>query len=556
MKDNFYLFNYKIMEFCFRGIHSYAILAFAIVFSLALITCRVDAAPSDDFVSIWKTDNPGESSQTSIRIPTVGTGYNYDVDWNNDGVFDEFGITGDVSHDFGVPGSYTIRIQGNFPRIYFNGTGDKEKIVDIVQWGSGAWASMNNAFSGAVNLTASASDVPDLSGVTDMSRMFSVAMAFNGDVSGWDTSSVTDMSMLFQSATSFNQDLSSWDTRSVRTMEAMFVNAASFNQDLSSWDTSSVTNMSGMFSSARVFNGDIGGWDTSSVTDMSGMFSGTVKFNQDLNGWDTSSVTNMHGMFSGTLSFNGDITSWNTSSLRDVRYMFGSSSAFDQNLQSWNVERIVDASGMFDRTALSVKNYDALLAGWSTQNLRNGVRFGGGNSRYCHSVDDRINMIVLDQWEITDGGKICDFAPIYRFYSKEKNSHFYTKSETEKNSLIANDSSWNYEGVAYEVVEGVDTDLSPLYRFYSNNYQSHFYTTSLRERDFIIANDPNWSYEGIAYNVYTEAGINRQVVYRFYSQVYRSHFYTTSEAEKSRLIESDPNWIYEGEAYYASLLRP
>ena len=51
------------------------------------------------FVTTWKTDNPGTSSDTSITIPTFGSGYNYDVDWDNDGIFDEFGIMGNVTHD-------------------------------------------------------------------------------------------------------------------------------------------------------------------------------------------------------------------------------------------------------------------------------------------------------------------------------------------------------------------------------------------------------------------------------------------------------------------------
>ena len=39
-----------------------------------------------------------------------------------------------------------------------------------------------------------ATDVPDLSGVTDMSGMFFDADSFNGDISEWDVSGVTDMS--------------------------------------------------------------------------------------------------------------------------------------------------------------------------------------------------------------------------------------------------------------------------------------------------------------------------------------------------------------------------
>jgi len=85
------------------------------------------------FITTWKTDYIGASNSTSITIPTTGSGYNYDVDWNNDGIYDESGLTGSVTHDFGVAGTYTIRIRGAFPQIYFNNTGDKRKMTNISQ---------------------------------------------------------------------------------------------------------------------------------------------------------------------------------------------------------------------------------------------------------------------------------------------------------------------------------------------------------------------------------------------------------------------------------------
>jgi len=82
-----------------------------LVSSSALPAVYADGINATDFVTTWKTDNPGSSNTTSITIPTAGTGYSYDVDWNNDGVFDQFGVTGNVTHNFGVAGTYTIRIQ-------------------------------------------------------------------------------------------------------------------------------------------------------------------------------------------------------------------------------------------------------------------------------------------------------------------------------------------------------------------------------------------------------------------------------------------------------------
>ena len=80
-------------------------------------------------------------------------------------------------------------------------------------------------------------------------------------------------------------------------MEFMFHGALAFNADISGWNTSSVTDMGVMFAKASAFNADISGWDTSSVTDMGDMFHEASAFNADISGWDTSSVTDMRGMF-------------------------------------------------------------------------------------------------------------------------------------------------------------------------------------------------------------------------------------------------------------------
>lgn len=76
---------------------------------------------SDEFVTTWKTNNTGTSNSTSITIPTntAEWTYNYDVDWTCDGTFDDFGITGNITHDYGTAGTYNVCIRGTFPQIYF-----------------------------------------------------------------------------------------------------------------------------------------------------------------------------------------------------------------------------------------------------------------------------------------------------------------------------------------------------------------------------------------------------------------------------------------------------
>jgi hypothetical protein len=100
-----------------------------------------------EFITTWKTDNPGTSNSTSITIPTHPfETYNYSVDWDNDGTPDETGITGNVTHDFSVAGTYTIRITGTFPAIYFYSSDDPQKILSVDQWGTNAWATMEAPF--------------------------------------------------------------------------------------------------------------------------------------------------------------------------------------------------------------------------------------------------------------------------------------------------------------------------------------------------------------------------------------------------------------------------
>ena len=231
------------------------------------------AQSATDFVTTWKTDNTGSSNSTSITIPTFpGETYNYDVDWDNDGTFDEFSLTGDVTHDFGAAGTYTIRIQGTFPRIYFNNTGDRHKILSVEQWGNNPWTSMEKAFMGCWYLEIDATDAPDLSGVTSMEIMFQRCDIMNQDIGHWDVASVTNMRGLFYRCFDFNQDLSSWNVSNVTDMGGMFREAGSFNQDISSWNVSSVQMMDGMFYSAGSFNQPLGNWDVSNVTNMANMF--------------------------------------------------------------------------------------------------------------------------------------------------------------------------------------------------------------------------------------------------------------------------------------------
>ena len=148
----------------------------------------------------WRTTSPNET----ITIPTApGETYNYEVDWEGLGVFEEPTTN---AHTYSEPGDHTIRIRGTFPRIYFNDGPEKDKIQSIDQWGTNEWTSMENAFFGCSNLQITATAAPNLSNVTDLSEMFKGATSMNAaSLKDWDVSNVTDMTGLFSGASAFNQ---------------------------------------------------------------------------------------------------------------------------------------------------------------------------------------------------------------------------------------------------------------------------------------------------------------------------------------------------------------
>ncbi len=307
------------------------------------ITVSDDALATDDFVTTWRV-----TANQIITIPTTGSGYGYTVNWGGSEAEDNTEYNGNATHPYADAGDYTVRISGDFPRIYFNANSsdtNSNSIIAINQWGSQQWTSMEQAFAGATNLMGEATDRPDLSKVTSMGVMF-FDSGFNQDISDWDVSSVTNMERMFY-FTGFNQDIGDWDVSSVTNMEQMFRSARAFNQDIGDWDVSSVTNMEQMFKSARAFNQDIGDWDVSSVPNMEEMFRSARAFNQDIGDWNVSSVTNMVSMFNEGDAFNQDIGDWDVSSVTNMKQMFQIAKVFNQDIGDWDVSSVTNMTTMF-----------------------------------------------------------------------------------------------------------------------------------------------------------------------------------------------------------------
>lgn len=93
--------------------------------------------------------------------------------------------------------------------------------------------------------------------------------------------------------------------------------------------------------------------------------------------------------------------------------------------------------------------------------------------------------------------------PVYRFWSDKLCGHLYTMDEQEKNRLIDEPrGGWILEGVAfYAYPLGLQPAWAcPVYRFWCRPQNTHFYTATESEKDNLIVNYPKvWTYEGIAW---------------------------------------------------------
>ncbi len=218
------------------------------------------------FVFSIKTDNPGTRPDNAFLLQWQGR---YDVDWG-DGTI-QTNQSSNTEHTYATAGTYTIKLRPVTDVITtvdpgFGSSGDSKKLVEVKNWGTAAWTNLQGAFNICTNMNVTATDIPNLTSVSNMRQMFNgcTSLVFNDSISNWNTSFITDMGTMFRD-TPFNQDISNWNVGNVTDMGYMFDESA-FNQDISSWDVSNVTNMEKMFADTTAFNQDLSSWEVTLVT--------------------------------------------------------------------------------------------------------------------------------------------------------------------------------------------------------------------------------------------------------------------------------------------------
>jgi surface protein len=323
----------------------------------------VRRVPSIPFIISVTTDNSGDSLDTQFTIPTeILSTYNYTVRTSEETFTN---VTGDQTLTWASAGTYDVEISGIFPQILFNGLGDKDKLTDIKQWGDITWNSFASSFAECLSLTTvSATDVPNLSNVSQFSTAFAQCPFTTIDVSGWDASSFTNIRRAFSGCT----------------------NLTSLN--LTNWDVSNVSTFSGFLA------------DSSDITTIG-----------NVSGWDVSNVSNMEYVFQQCNLLTGlDFSSWNVSSVTSFRNFLWNVDSFDNDLSGWDIDQVTEfANFMLQADGLSTANYDSTLISWANQTPTSGININFGGSQYTlggAAEAARTTLTTTYLWTITDGGGI------------------------------------------------------------------------------------------------------------------------------------------------------
>ncbi|WP_419870324.1 BspA family leucine-rich repeat surface protein [Chryseobacterium sp. CT-SW4] len=427
----------------------------------------------NEFITIWKpnvipysptpVDAPYPAGNNQIWFP--GTGTNFSISWEevnypqHNATLSNISSTGQFLIDFGTPlnpnpadATFIVKVSngnGTFSRIRFgiptiNPTtnlvtwqmlGSADKIVEVSQWGNIQWNSMNSAFANCKILDITASDTPNLLGVTDAAFMLHNTYKLTGGpaFTTWNTSNIKDFSYMLSNSTqvttdTFNASIGTWNTSSAESFSHMLEERRLFNQPLNDWDTSHVTDMGWMFANCMAFDQPLNSWNTSQVTNMEYMFHFITNFNQPLNNWNISSVTNISHMFHGVLSFNQPLNNWNTSNVTNMNTTFSNAHSFNQSLGAWNLPSLTSASLALLDSGLDCSNYSNTLKGWADNpNTANNINLGHVVPlTYSTDVTDKRNILINKGWTIIgDITGECSVLGVSDFYLAANSPSIY-----------------------------------------------------------------------------------------------------------------------------------
>ena len=159
-------------------------------------------------------------------------------------------------------------------------------------------------------------------------------------------------------------------------------------------------------------------------------------------------------------------------------------------VEYWSVDRMCNEEHHKTATFSVTPAPAGTLPVFRFYNNSNGSHFYTASGSECDSVITKLwSTYSLDGIAYTiDTTNADNDDALFRFYNKKNHSHFYTSSTDERDSIIANlGATYSYDGPAYSVAATDTAGATPVYRFYNFKHDTHFYTASEAEKNSVVA---------------------------------------------------------------------
>jgi hypothetical protein len=340
-------------------------------------------AVDNDFVIQVKTDNAGTSASNQFTIPTLLGGYDYSVTTSEHLLT---GQTGSVTLTFSTAGTYEVRISGVFPRIHFNNSGDKLKLLEVTNFGSVGWNSLGDgnggSFHGCSNMDINLRATGDFTNLTSVRNGFKNCTSLT-NFPAIDMPSASLLNGAWQGCTSLASfpliDLSS------------ATNIGDFNNG--AWQGCTALTSFPSINFASVLDAK-DAWRDCSLSSF-----GTVLLPL---------VTDVRGAWR-----NNNLNTFPALDLPNAVYFGGF------NLGAWQGNGVISSfatrnfyamtigQNCFKDTTLPTADYSDILITQNANNPNNSVTFHGGSSNYNASATSaKTNLVSTKLWTITDAGLV------------------------------------------------------------------------------------------------------------------------------------------------------
>lgn len=126
--------------------------------------------------------------------------YDFTIEWDDGSSQKVESTLNPILHTYNKAGTYTVTIDGTIKGWNFFLVPDsRDKLVDVSQTGSLQLVNndLGGYFSECINMTWTAKDALDLTGIGNLQLCFYGCYKFNGEIGKWQTGNITNMNVRY-----------------------------------------------------------------------------------------------------------------------------------------------------------------------------------------------------------------------------------------------------------------------------------------------------------------------------------------------------------------------